>query len=116
MSATPELKRIATQTCGRLFEYYADFLIAGTYYRGQAGSAAVQFLVAPVPASLLVAGLVNPNDEQILFSASDVADLSGLRPGDYLVETNNYLRRDVIAAHLDLTKTMWTIIGRRVFA
>jgi hypothetical protein len=31
------------------------------------------------------------------------------------VETASGLRRDVITAHLDMTRTIWTIIGRKVF-
>ena len=115
MSVTPHLQIIAQKTCGKLFEYYAEFLVAGTYHRGDAGSAAVSFLVAPVPANLLFGADVDPNDEQIFIDASDMAALVNPQPGDYLVETESGLRRNVIAAHLDMTRTMWTLLARRVF-
>jgi hypothetical protein len=37
------------------------------------------------------------------------------RPGDFIVENASGLRRDVVAAHQDMAKTFWTIIGRPVF-
>jgi hypothetical protein len=116
MPATPQLHAIAQKTCGKLFDYYAEFLVAGTYHRGDAASATVAFLIAPLPANLLFGAKVDPNDEQILIDATDMATLVNPQPGDYLVETASGLRRDVITAHLDLTRTMWTIIGRKVFA
>jgi hypothetical protein len=109
------LQAIAQKTCGKLFEYYAEFLVAGTYHRGDAGSAAVAFLVGPVPANMLFGSKIDPNDEQILIDATDMAALVNPQPGDYLVETEGGLRRDVITAHLDMTRTIWTLITRRVF-
>jgi len=106
---------IAQKTCGKLFEYYGEFLIAGTYHRGEASSAPVAFLVAPVPANMLVGDNIEPNDEQIFIDADDMTSLVNPQPGDYLIETNGGLRRDVIAAHLDMTRTMWTLIARRNF-
>ena len=75
MAATPQLKIIAQATCGKLFEYYAEFLVAGTYHRGDAGLATVAFLVTPIPASLLVGADLNPNDEQIFIDAVDMTAL-----------------------------------------
>jgi len=115
MADTPQLKIIAQATCGKLFECYAEFTVKGTYYRGQVGSAAVAFLVVPIPASLLVGADLNPNDEQIFIDASDMTALVNPQPNDYLVETVSGLRRTVLTAHLDMTRTMWTLITRRVF-
>ena len=115
MATTPMLKVIAQKTCGKLFEFYAEFLVAGTYHRGDAASAAVAFLVGPVPTSQLFGSKIDPNDEQILIDATDMALLVNPQPGDYLVETEGGLRRDVITAHLDMTRTIWTLITRRVF-
>ena len=109
------LHAIAQMTCGKLFEFYAEFLVAGTYHRGEAGSAEVSFLVGPVPSSQLFGSKIDPNDEQILIDASDMASLVNPQPGDYLVETEGGLRRDVVTAHLDMTRTIWTLITRRVF-
>ena len=115
MAATPMLHAIAQKTCGKLFEYYAEFLVAGTYHRGDAASAAVAFLVGPVPTSQLFGSKIDPNDEQILIDATDMAALVNPQPGDYLVETESGLRRDVVTAQLDMTRTIWTLIARRVF-
>jgi hypothetical protein len=77
--------------------------------------AAVAFLVTPIPTSLLVGADLNPNDEQIFIDAADMTDLVNPQPNDYLIETASGLRRNVITAHLDMTRTMWTLIARRVF-
>ena len=111
--AGANLTQVARQTCGRLFEYYAEFLIAGTYHR-DATTAEVAFLVEPVPARL-VGSVVMPNDEQLFIDAAAMAGLVNPQPGDYLVETESGLRRNVITAHLDLTRTLWTVVARRVF-
>ena len=115
MAVTPMLKTIAQKTCGKLFEFYAEFLVAGTYHRGDAASAEVAFLVEPVPANMLFGSKIDPNDEQILIDATDMSALVNPQPGDYLVETDGGLRRDVVTAHLDMTRTVWTLITRRVF-
>jgi len=75
----------------------------------------VAFLVAPVPANLLVGDNVDPNDEQLFIDADDMETLVNPQPGDYLIETASGLRRNVITAHLDMTRTMWTLLVRRVF-
>ena len=115
MEATPHLKIIAQTTCGKLFEYYAEFLIAGTYYRSEAVSAPVAFLVAPIPASLLAGADLDPNDEQIFMDATDLKAIANPQPGDYLVEAASGLRRDVITAHQDMAGVMWTMVARRIF-
>ena len=114
MADNPQLKKVATQTCGHLFDYYAEFLLGGTYHRG-AGTATVKFLVTPVPAALLAGGAVQANDEQVFIEATALASITNPQPGDYLVETTSGLRRDIVAAQLDLTRTLWTFLARRIF-
>ena len=115
MDGNSQLKKVATQTCGHLFDYYAEFVLGGTYHRG-AGTATVKFLTTPVPAALLAAGTVQANDEQVFIEATALASVTNPQPGDYLTETASGLRRDIVAAQLDLTRTMWTFIARRVFS
>jgi hypothetical protein len=115
MAATPRLKIIAAQSLSGVFAYYAEFLIEGTYNRGDGTSVPVSFLVMPLPADLLPGGMVQANDEQIFIQADALAIVSNPRPGDYIVENVGGLRRDVIAAHQDMARTFWTIIARRVF-
>jgi hypothetical protein len=116
MAATPRLKIIAAQSLSGVFAYYAEFLVAGTYNRGDGTSVPVAFLVMPLPADLLPGGTVQPNDEQIFIQADALASVTNPRPGDYLVETDGGLRRDVVVAHQDMAGTFWTIVARRVFA
>jgi hypothetical protein len=115
MAATPHLRIIATQNLSGVFAYYAEFLVAGTYNREAGGAVPVSFLVMPLPANLLASGTVQPNDEQIFIQADALAAVANPRPGDFIVENASGLRRDVVAAHQDVAKTFWTIIGRRVF-
>ena len=115
MAVVPHLKIIAAQSLSGVFAYYAEFLVAGTYYRSAGGSVPVSFLVMPVPTDLLPGGTVQPNDEQIFIQADALASVTNPRPGDYLVEDAGGLRRDVVAAHQDMAKTFWTIVARRVF-
>jgi hypothetical protein len=115
MPSTPHLKIFATQYLTGVFAYYAEFLVAGNYNRTEGVAVPVSFLVMPLPASLLASGTVQPNDEQLFIQADALAAVANPRPGDYIVENASGLRRDVIAAHQDLAKTFWTVIGRRVF-
>jgi hypothetical protein len=115
MPAMPHLRIIATPNLTGVFAYYAEFLVAGTYHRGDDVAVPVSLLVMPLPANLLVRGTVQPNDEQLFIQADALALVTNPRPGDYIVENASGLRRDVIAAHQDLAKTFWTIIGRRIF-
>ena len=115
MEGNSQLKMVAAQTCGHLFDYYAEFVLGGTYHRG-AGATTVKFLVTPVPTALLAGGAVQANDEQVFIEATALAGVTNPQPGDYLTETSSGLRRDIVAAQLDLTRTMWTFIARRVFS
>jgi hypothetical protein len=105
----------AEKVTGKLFEFYAEFLVTATYHRGLVGTASVGYLVSPVPANLLVGLSLEPNDEQVFVDAKDLVSLTQLQPDDYLIDASGGLRRNVLTAHLDVSKTMWTFITRRVF-
>jgi len=38
------------------------------------------------------------------------------RAGDYVVETSGNLRRNIIVSQLDLSRTLWSLVGRKTFA
>ena len=113
---TANLTRLAQQTCGSMFEYYTEFLVAGDYHRGGSSPVSIKFLVMPLPAALLYGNKVDANDEQVFIEAAQLGGLTNLQPDDYLIETTGGLRRNVITAHLDLSRTVWTLIARRIFA
>ena len=115
MEGKPSLRTVAQNTCGKLFEYYSEFLILGTYHRGDSASVPVAFLTQPLPTSNWVGDHVEPNDEQVFIDAADLASLTALQPMDYLVENATGIRRNIITAHLDMTGTLWTFIARKVF-
>ena len=112
---TANLTQISQQTCGSLFEFYKEFLVAGDYHRGGSSPVSIKFLVMPLPAALLYGNKVDANDEQVFIAAADMGGMTLVQPGDYLVETVGGLRRDVITAHADMTRTLWILIARRVF-
>ena len=109
------LKAAAAQAFGTLFSHYAEFLVAGTYCRTGATPVAVKFLVMPVPADRVDGNEVLPNDEQLLLDAAELAAVNQPRPGDYVTQTSNGLKRDVVTAHLDVTGTLWTVVARKAF-
>ena len=51
--------------------------------------------------------VVQPGDEKVLVRASELATVSAPAPGDYLVESANSLRRDVLSARLDHSGLLW---------
>ena len=115
MPAQPQFLPGVQSAVGSLFALYAEFLDQANYFRAGEQLAAPAFLVMPVPAALVDGTTVLPNDERLLFDAAELADVDQPRPGDYLVEPDSGLRRDVITAHVDVTGTIWSLVTRRVF-
>jgi len=109
-----QFKAGAQQAVGNLFAMYAEFLVAGHYFRAATNLATVKFLVMPVPPALVDGAIVQPNDEKLLFDAVDLAAVDQPRPDDYVVASASSLRRDIVTAHLDVTGTMWTMVARKV--
>jgi hypothetical protein len=111
-----ELRPAVVETVARLFGYYSEFQILGYYFRtAPPNLATLHFLAMAVPADRVDGVTVHANDEQVLVVASELAGVSQPRPGDYMVQSSNGLRRDVITAHLDVTGTLWTLVTRKVF-
>src|SRR5512137_1222154 len=99
-----------------LFSAYSEFQVQGYYFRvGPPNLGTLNFLAMAVPAARVDGAIVLPNDERIIVDASEMADVSNPRPGDYIVQASNGLRRDVITAHLDVTQTVWWLVTRKVF-
>jgi hypothetical protein len=112
----PELFKVGAQEAvGSVFTLYAEFVVAASYMRSGGVLATVHVLVMPVPPDVVDGTTVLPNDERVLLDAQELTAVDQPRPGDYLVQTSNSLRRDVVTAHLDVTGTLWTLATRRVF-
>ena len=109
-----QFKAGAKQAVGNLFELYAEFLVLGHFYRTGSNLATARFLVMPVPPAMVDGTIVQPNDERLLFDATELAAVDQPRPDDYVVQVSNSLRRDVVTAHLDVTGTMWAMVARKV--
>ena len=110
-----QFKAGAQQAVGNLFALYAELLVLGHYFRvAPPNLATVHFLVMPVPPALVDRTIVQPNDERLLFDATELAAVDQPRPDDYVVQSSNSLRRDIITAHLDVTGTMWAMVARKV--
>ena len=110
-----QFKAGAQQAVANVFAMYAEFLVLGHYFRlAPPNLATVHFLVMPVPSAMVDGVVVQPNDERLLFDATELAAVDQPRPDDYIVQSSNGLRRDVITAHLDVTGTMWAMVARKV--
>ena len=99
-----------------IFQLYAEAVVAATYYRAADKSAAVSLLALPVPAAKVDGLTIKPGDELLLILAADLTGIDQPRAGDYVVETNGNLRRNIIVSQLDLSRTLWSLVGRKTFA
>lgn len=111
-----KVKSLASGAVTLLFELYAEVVIAAHYHRGAEVNLPVTMLVTPVSTSLIDGVTVKPGDETLYIQAADLATVTEPRSGDYVIEDTGSLRRDIIITHLDPTRTMWTLVGRKVFS
>ena len=103
----------AKQAVGTLFALYAEFLVAGEYQRDGEALATAKFLAMPVPLPMVDGSIVQPNDERLLFDATELATVNQPRPGDCVVQAVGGLSRNIITAHLDMTGTYWSMVARK---
>lgn len=104
-----------------LFSLAGELVRDGTYYRPASFSpatgltpaseqtAAVKALIANYRPRELGTVVIQPGDEKVLVRASELAAIPSPAVGDYLVETTTGQRRDVLAAKLDDTGSLWTL-------
>ena len=119
MSSNPNalrLQSLGQSASSLVFQLYAEAVVAATYYRSVDKSAAVSMLALPVPVARIDGQIIQPGDELIYIQAPDLAGIDQPRPGDYVIETAGNLRRNIIVTQLDLSRTMWSLIGRKTFS
>jgi hypothetical protein len=120
-----DLKALTRSALATLFGLGADFVKDGSYVRPasfnpQTGltvsaeqTAAVKMILAnyhPREISLLA---VQPGDEKALVRASELAAISAPASGDYLIQSSDGQRRDVLSAVLDRTGELWVLQTQR---
>jgi len=111
------LTRTALKT---LFGLGPDFIKDATYVRPTSFSSAtgvtssteitapVKMLVVNYQRRFLAFLDPNPPDEKILIRASELTGINSPSAGDYIIESSNAQRRDVLTAVLDRTNEFWT--------
>ena len=108
-------KAQAKQAVAVLFAQYAELLVASEYQRDGEALATPKFLVMPVPPELVDGTIVQPNDELLLFDATELATVDQPRPGDCVVQATGGLSRNIITAHLDVSGAFWQMVARKNF-
>jgi hypothetical protein len=118
--------RILSRNMDRLFVIAEEIVRECVFYITQcsAGTGLVEpgALTAPVK---MIAGAyrsgdidgssVQIGDERLIIRSKDLQLIPMPGPDDYLIEVLTGLRRNVIAARLDVTGTFWTIQARRSY-
>ena len=110
------LQNLGQSASALVFQLYAEAVVAATYYRAADKSVAVSLLALPVPTAKVDGITIKPGDELLLILATDLMGIDQPRAGDYVVETVGNLRRNIIVSQLDLSRTLWSLVGRKTFA
>jgi hypothetical protein len=108
-----------------LFNLGPDFVKDATYVRPASFSAPTGLTFSAevtAPVKMLVATYrsrsfaftdVNPIDEKIFIRASELTAITSPAQGDYIIQSSNGQRRDVISAFADPTGELWTFTTAR---
>jgi hypothetical protein len=72
-------------------------------------TAAVKALLTNYRPQELGTVVIQPGDEKVLLRTVELAGITTLSAGDYLIEAATGQRRDVLAAKLDATGLLWTL-------
>ena len=104
-----------------LFNVAVELVRDATYYRPASFSKATGLTTSAEQAATVKALLTNyrpqefgtvviqPGDDKVLVRAVELAGITALAAGDYLIEAGTGQRRDVLAAKLDATGLLWTL-------
>ena len=104
-----------------LFTVAVELVRDATYYRPASfskatglttsaeQSAAVRALLANYRPQEFGTVLIQPGDDKVLIRAVELAGITALAAGDYLIEATTGQRRDVLAAKLDAAGLLWTL-------
>ncbi|MCI0744039.1 MAG: hypothetical protein L0Y58_01415 [Verrucomicrobia subdivision 3 bacterium] len=114
------LKSITKSALNAVFNLGPDLIKDATYVRPVSFSsstgltataevtASVKMLIATFRQPELGFTLLQPETEKILIRASELALIASPAPGDYLIQTSDSQRREILAAALDRTSEFWT--------
>jgi hypothetical protein len=114
------LKSITRTALNALFGLGPDFVKDATYTRPASFSAATGLTFANETTALVKMLITafqprrfdfltnDPTDERLLIRASDITGITQPAPGDYIIQSSDAQRRDVVSASLDLTAEFWT--------
>jgi hypothetical protein len=114
------LKSITRSALNALFGLGPDFVKDGTYTRPASFSAATGLSFSnetTAPVKMLITAYqprrfdffsVDPADERVLVRASELAGITSPAAADYIIQSSDGQRRDVVSASLDLTGELWT--------
>ena len=114
------LKEITKSALNAVFNLGPDLIKDGTYVRPVSFApstgltataevtASVKMLIATFRQPELGFTLLQPETEKILVRASELAAIENPAPGDYLIQTSDSQRREILAAALDRTSEFWT--------
>ena len=104
-----------------LFNVAVELVRDATYYRPASFSkatgltssaeqtATVKALLTNYRPQELGTVVIQPGDDKVLVRAVELAGITALAAGDYLIEASTGQRRDVLAAKLDATGLLWTL-------
>ena len=104
-----------------LFNVAVELVRDATYYRPASFSkatglttsaeqtATVKALMTNYRPQELGTVVIQPGDDKVLIRAVELAGITALAAGDYVVEATTGQRRDVLAAKLDATGLLWTL-------
>ena len=104
-----------------LFNVAVELVRDATYYRPASFSkatglttsaeqtATVKALMTNYRPQELGTVVIQPGDDKVLVRAVELAGITALAAGDYLIEASTGERRDVLAAKLDATGLLWTL-------
>jgi hypothetical protein len=120
-----DLKSLTRSILGTVFGLGVDFIKDGTYVRPASfnphtgltvsveQTAAMKMLVTNYRARELGLVAIQPGDEKVLVRASELSGISSPASGDYLIQSSDGQRRDVISALLDRTGELWMFQTQR---
>jgi hypothetical protein len=114
-----DLKSLTKSALSTVFNLGPDLVKDATYVRPASfapatgvtasaeSTAAVKILIATYRPRNFGFLVPQPNTDKILIRASELAAITSPAEGDYIVQTSDSLRRDVLFAELDLAGELW---------
>jgi hypothetical protein len=120
-----DLKALTKSALATIFGLGADFVKDGTFVRPASFNPQTGLTVSAEQTATMKMILTNyhpreigllaiqPGDEKALVRASELVTISSPAAGDYLIQSSDGQRRDVISAVLDRTEELWIFQTQR---